>query len=93
MPKKASKQQGSSQDFETAVKNLEQIISKMESDQLSLEDSLKSFEEGIKLTGHCQELLSKAQQKVDILMQEQEDKFQEFELEEDDDVEYLDDDE
>lgn len=81
MPKKSTNTPESNQDFESAISDLEKIISKMESDKLSLEDSLKSFENGIKLTGHCQELLSKAQQKVEILMKEQDDKFQKFELE------------
>lgn len=68
-------------DFETSIKDLEKIISKMELGKLSLSDSLSSFEEGVALTNHCQELLTNAQQKVEILMDEQEEKFQDFELE------------
>lgn len=87
MSKKALK----SKDFETSVKELEDIIKKMESGDLSLENSLKSFEQGINLTSHCQELLNKAEQKVQILMDKQEEQFQEFEL--DDDPEYEEEDE
>lgn len=72
-------------DFETAIKELEGIISKMESGKLSLADNLTSFEQGIALTNHCQSLLSNAQQKVEILMQEQEEKFGDFILDEDSD--------
>lgn len=86
MAKKSTK----AKDFESSIKELEQIITDMESGELSLEKSLQAFETGIKLTGHCQSLLSKAEQKVEVLMQEQEEQFQDFEL---DDDEYQDTDE
>jgi len=75
--------QNKDKDFETAIKELEGIINKMESGKLSLADNLKSFEQGIALTNHCQNLLSNAQQKVEILMQEQEEKFGDFILDQD----------
>jgi exodeoxyribonuclease VII small subunit len=53
--------------FETALDGLETLIKKMETGQLSLEDSLKCFEEGIQLTRLCQQALKEAQQKVEIL--------------------------
>ncbi len=56
--------------FETALHDLENVIEKMESGQLSLEDSLKSFEEGIKLAGLCQTSLKEAEQKVQILIEQ-----------------------
>ena len=57
--------------FETALENLEQLVSSMESGDLSLEDSLKAFEKGIKLTRECQTALKKAQQKIQILINEE----------------------
>lgn len=90
MSKKATKN-ANNNDFESSVKELEKIINNMESGKLSLEDSLKSFEQGIALTNHCRSLLSNAEQKVQILMQEQEEQFEDFELESDidyDDEEY-----
>lgn len=56
-------------DFEKALKELEQLVEKMEQGDLSLEESLKQFERGIALTRACQEALSKAEQKVQILLQ------------------------
>lgn len=55
--------------FETALNELETLIDKMETGQLSLEDSLQCFEEGIKLARHCQTSLKEAEQKVQILVQ------------------------
>lgn len=56
--------------FETALANLEQLVARMESGELSLEDSLQAFEQGIALTRQCQEALSKAEQRVHILMEQ-----------------------
>ena len=47
--------------FEKALDELESIGEDLESGDLSLEDSLKSFEKGIKLARKCQEQLSKAE--------------------------------
>jgi len=57
--------------FEAALKQLEKILSSMEEGGLSLEASLKSFEEGIELTRHCQKLLQEAEQKVVDLGEEE----------------------
>lgn len=58
-------------DFEGALTELEQLIEQLESGDLSLDDSLKAFEAGVKLTRECQKQLSKAEQKVQKLVQEQ----------------------
>lgn len=55
--------------FEDSMNNLEKIVEKMESGDLSLEESLQHFEEGIALTRHCQKALDEAEQKVKILME------------------------
>ncbi len=62
-----SKKKADSFDFEQALENLEKLVSAMEEGELSLEDSLKAFEEGIKLTRDCQTALKNAEQKVKIL--------------------------
>ncbi len=54
-------------DFEKALAELEALVEKMEGGELSLEDSLTSFERGIALTRQCQQALSAAEQKVEIL--------------------------
>tara|TARA_B100000674_G_C37147958_1_gene605197 strand:- start:175 stop:423 length:249 start_codon:yes stop_codon:yes gene_type:complete len=53
--------------FEDALSELENLVEKMEAGELSLEESLKSFEKGIALTRSCQKALSEAEQKVEIL--------------------------
>ena len=54
--------------FEKALENLEELVSSMENGELSLEDSLKAFERGIKLTRECQTALKDAEQKVQFLI-------------------------
>ena len=56
--------------FEEALVELERLVSSMEEGELSLEDSMKAFEKGIKLTRECQTALQKAEQKVQILLNE-----------------------
>ena len=56
--------------FEKALDELESIVEDLESGDLSLEDSLKSFENGIKLARKCQEQLSKAELQVQKLIEE-----------------------
>ena len=56
--------------FEEALEKLENLVTKLESGELSLEDSMKSFEEGIKLTRLCQSQLAEAELKVKKLIEE-----------------------
>ena len=56
--------------FEEALEELERLVSSMEEGELSLEDSMMAFEKGIKLTRECQTALQKAEQKVQILLNE-----------------------
>ena len=57
--------------FEDGLKRLEEIVAKLESGNLSLDDSLKLFEEGVKLVRFCNERLVDAQQKVELLTKDQ----------------------
>ena len=57
-------------DFEQALDQLENLVEAMEGGDLSLEDSLKAFEQGIKLSRECQTALSTAEQKVQLLLEE-----------------------
>ena len=56
--------------FEKAIKDLEKIVEDLESGELSLEQSLKTFEKGIKLTRQCQGELEKDELKVKKLVEE-----------------------
>ena len=55
-------------DLESSLESLEDLVDRMENGGLSLEDSLKEFEQGIKLVQSCQKSLSDAEQKVEILL-------------------------
>jgi len=55
-------------EFESALAQLEKIVEKLEDENLSLEDSIKSFETGVKLVKDCQNQLRDAELKVSILM-------------------------
>ena len=57
--------------FEKSLEQLNLIVEKMEKGDLPLEQSLKSFEEGIKIIHDCQNALTTAEQKVDILLKQQ----------------------
>ncbi len=54
--------------FEEALDQLEQITKDLEEGDLPLEDSLKHFDEGVKLAEYCNKKLSDAQKKVEILL-------------------------
>ena len=56
--------------FEEALANLEALVEAMEEGDLSLEESLKAFEQGIKLTRECQAAIEQAEQKVNLLVKE-----------------------
>ena len=54
--------------FEDKLNALESLIEHMESGELELDEALKHFEQGVKLAKECQESLSKAEQRVSILL-------------------------
>jgi exodeoxyribonuclease VII small subunit len=56
--------------FETALEELESLVLKMESGDLSLDESLKAFERGVKLARQCQNELKNAELKVQALTDE-----------------------
>lgn len=56
--------------FEASLQSLETLVEQMEKGDMTLEDSLKSFEQGIQLTRNCQTLLQQAEQTVQILLEE-----------------------
>ena len=54
--------------FEASMKELEEIVTKLESGDVGLEESLKLFEKGIQLSKSCQKILSEAEKKVSVLI-------------------------
>ncbi len=64
MPKKAEQPAS----FETALKELEHIVSRLESGELPLEEALNEFEHGVRLARQGQQTLQQAEQRVQILL-------------------------
>jgi exodeoxyribonuclease VII small subunit len=56
--------------FEKALSRLEAIVSELEGGELSLDESLRIFEEGVKLSKTCLKMLDDAERKVEILVQD-----------------------
>jgi exodeoxyribonuclease VII small subunit len=54
--------------FESALSQLESIVARLEDGDLPLEESLKLFEEGVKLSRFCNQKLDEAQKKVELLL-------------------------
>lgn len=57
--------------FEENLGELDNLVTQLESNQLSLEEALKAFEKGVKLSQECQSVLTQAEQKVQILLEKQ----------------------
>ncbi len=55
-------------DFELAMRDLEELVERLEQGDLPLEESLAAFERGVLLTRACQTALKEAEQKVEILL-------------------------
>ena len=56
--------------FEASLEALEQIVQQLEGGDLSLEKSLELFEQGIRLSRECQERLSQAERRIEVLMRD-----------------------
>ncbi|MCD6534807.1 MAG: exodeoxyribonuclease VII small subunit [Deltaproteobacteria bacterium] len=54
--------------FEDSMKRLEEVVGKLEGEEVSLEESLKLFEQGVKLMRFCHLRLSEVEEKVQILV-------------------------
>jgi len=55
--------------FETALKNLEQVVDLLEKGDLPLEEALKEFEKGVKLARFCTRKLNEVEGKVNLLIE------------------------
>ena len=62
--------QEQSRTFETSLEALEQIVRQLEDGDLPLEKSLELFEQGIRLSRDCQERLSQAERRIEILLRD-----------------------
>jgi exodeoxyribonuclease VII small subunit len=59
------------QTFEASLSNLEKIVRRLEEGDLSLEESLKLFEDGVRLSRECQERLNQAERRIEILLKDE----------------------
>jgi exodeoxyribonuclease VII small subunit len=57
--------------FEDALARLEEIVQTLESGNLALEDSLKAFEEGVRLARHCAKYLEEAERRIELLTKDE----------------------
>jgi len=62
-------------DFERSLARLEEVVRKLESPQLSLDEAMKLFEEGVVLSRECQKQLEEAEGRVEILLKKADDKL------------------
>ena len=58
-------------DFNQGLSELENLVKTMESGDLSLQESLQYFEQGVALTRQCQDALNQAEQKISVLSAEE----------------------
>lgn len=56
--------------FEAALERLESLVSNLDKGDMSLEDSLQAFEEGVRLSRHCAQKLADAEQRIEVLLSE-----------------------
>ncbi len=64
----AGKKSGKEKSFEEAINQLENVVMELEEGELSLEDALRKFEEGIELSRFCTQKLIQAEEKVEKLL-------------------------
>ena len=62
--------------FEEALEALEQVVERLESGELSLEESLAAFEQGVRLVQFCNQKLNEAEKKVELLVKDKEGRLQ-----------------
>ncbi len=63
--------------FEESMKRLEEIVRELEAEELSLEQAIGKFEEGVKLGKICRELLEKAEARIKVLVEDENGKLHE----------------
>lgn len=59
------------QTFESSLQELEKIVRRLEDGELPLEESLKLFEKGVRLSRDCQERLNQAERRIEVLLKDE----------------------
>lgn len=68
VPNKAAAEPQKKGDFEKSLARLEEVVKRLESTDLSLDEAMRLFEEGVKLSRECQKQLEEAEGRVEILL-------------------------
>lgn len=66
--------------YEEAVKRLEEVVQLLENAEIPLEDSLAAFQEGIALSRHCREKLAEIEYRVEYLLKQEQQSFDQVNL-------------
>ena len=61
--------------FETSLAKLEEVVKRLESGELTLDEALKSFEEGVKHAAICNKKLYEAEKKIELLLRQKDGSF------------------
>ena len=61
----------SKENFEESMKKLESIVNELENGNLNLDESVEKFEEGMKLSKQCNDMIEKAEKKITMLIQKE----------------------
>jgi exodeoxyribonuclease VII small subunit len=67
--------------FERAMEQLEKVVASMETEALSLEQSVKKFEEGMKLSQYCSQKLEETEKKISLIMGKKDEVIEEITFE------------
>jgi exodeoxyribonuclease VII small subunit len=73
---KMLKTDSSNKNFESALQELESVVEQLESGDLSLEDSLAAFEKGVGLVKYCNQKLNEVEEKVEVLLRDNQGRLQ-----------------
>ena len=71
MAKKEDRKDIDKLNFEDSIKQLTDIVSKIEQGQIPLEDSIEQYEKGMGLIAHCREILKKAEDRIEKISKEE----------------------
>ncbi len=84
MPKAIKTEKPETVKFETMLEKLETLVEKIEGGEISLEDSLKAYEEGMGLVTACEAYLNDAQKRIKVLLKDRDGVLQEKDFETED---------
>lgn len=81
---KMAKKELEKKKFEAALEELEKVVERLESGELSLEESLAAFEDGVRLVKFCNQKLTEVEKKIELLVKDKDGKLQLKPLEDED---------